>query len=378
MFYEINLQSIYASNFIAVVLLVVLFLCNFWRFQYKTYENKMVIFIMLMALLASVISVCTYVIEGHGGALLTFVAHLTFSFIYIANMIVAYMWMLLIESHLKSEPKLHKKIILSIPMIIGIIVIAINIFVPCIYKLDELNNYSRKPLYALLFAIDVCYMLYGVIIYIIVKIRGGVLKFFPIYLYIGPILAGMIIETLIPGIAISWPCVAVSIAGVLASLQNETIYRDQLTGLYNRNYLNYLQKNMFSKESCHITGIMLDMNDFKQINDNFGHAKGDIALQQMAKLLKDAIGDMGIVLRYAGDEFIVLINSHKQVIVDACIYEINKELDRFNTSKIADYKLSASMGYSLYKPKEQTVDDFMNIIDQKMYEEKKKYHNITE
>ena len=118
------------------------------------------------------------------------------------------------------------------------------------------------------------------------------------------------------------------------------------------------------------------MNDFKHINDKYGHAKGDIALQQMATLLKEAIGDMGIVLRYAGDEFIIIINSHKQIIIDACIEEINKCIDRFNESNISEYKLSASMGYSIFKPKEQSVDDFMNVIDQKMYEEKKRYHNI--
>ncbi|MCR5307773.1 MAG: GGDEF domain-containing protein, partial [bacterium] len=195
-------------------------------------------------------------------------------------------------------------------------------------------------------------------------------------LYIGPIIVGMVLETMIPGLSISGPCLSISIAGVLASLQNETIYRDQLTGLYNRNYLNYLQKNMLSKESSHFTGVFLDMNDFKHINDEYGHAKGDIALQQMATLLKEAIGDMGIVLRYAGDEFIIIINSHKQIIIDACIEEINKCIDRFNESKISEYKLSASMGYSIFKPKEQSVDDFMNVIDQKMYEEKKRYHNI--
>ena len=378
MFYEINLTSIYVSNFIAVILLIVLFICNFWRFQYKTYENKIIISMMLIALISSFVIVITYVLEGKEGSLIRFVGHVTNSYIFISNMVIAFFWMLLIETHLKSEPKLKKKLILSIPMLIGLIIIVINLFVPCIYELDELNYYHRKELYWAMFGIDVFYILYALILYIILKIKGGVLKFFPIYLYIGPILTGMVLETIFPGIAISWPCLAISIAGVLASLQNETIYSDQLTGLYNRNYLNFLQKNMLSKESSHFTGIMLDMNDFKMINDEFGHAVGDEALRQMAKLLKEAIGDMGIVLRYAGDEFIVLINSHKQVIIDACIKEIKKCIDNFNESNVAKYKLSASMGYSIYKSKEQSIDDFMNVIDQKMYEDKKKYHNIND
>ena len=262
-------------------------------------------------------------------------------------------------------------------MLIGLVTIIVNLFVPCIYELSDTNVYSRKPLYGMLFGIDVFYMLYAIIIYIVNKFKGGLLKFFPIYLYMGPILAGLIVETLVPGIAISWPCQAIAIAGVLASLQNETIYRDPLTGLYNRSFLNYLQKNILQKDNSHITGVMLDMNDFKMINDNYGHAIGDIALQQMARLLKEAVGDMGNVIRYAGDEFIVLINSHKKIIIDACLEEINNCIKKFNDSNVTEYKLSASMGYSLYNPKVQSVDDFMNNIDQKMYEEKKRYHNIA-
>lgn len=376
MFYEINLTSIYASNFIAVMLLIILFICNFWRFQYKTYENKILIYMILLDIVSCLVVVASFVIDGKEGMTFRFFGHLTNSFIFTSNMITAFFWMLLIEAHLRNEPSTRKKTLLAIPMIVGLITIIVNLFVPCIYELSETNVYSRKPLYHMLFAIDVFYMLYALIIYIINKFKGGLLKFFPIYLYMGPILAGLIVETLIPGIAISWPCQAIAIAGVLASLQNETIYRDPLTGLYNRSFLNYLQKNILQKENTHITGIMLDMDDFKMINDNYGHAVGDIALQQMAKILKEAIGDMGNVIRYAGDEFIVLINSHKQIIIDACLEEIHNCIDKFNESNITEYKLSASMGYSLYNPKVQSVDDFMNNIDQKMYENKKEYHNI--
>ena len=373
---EINIQSIYATNLIAVVLLLVLFNCNFWRFKYKTYENKVLISLIILGFLASVDVVVSYLIDGKPGMSYRFFGHVTNSFIFIANMVGAFLWMLLIETHLRCEPSTRKKALLAIPMVVGLITIVVNLFVPCIYILDDNNSYGRKPLYMMMFGIDIFYMVYALVYFVINKIKGGLLKFFPIYLYIGPILLALIMETLIPGLTLSWPCYAISIAGVLASLQNEVIYRDQLTGLYNRSYLNFLQKNVFKKESLHITGVMLDLDDFKHINDKYGHAVGDIALQQMAKILKEAVGDMGNVIRYAGDEFIVLINSHKQVVIDACLEEIQRCIDNFNESKIADYKLSASMGYSIYNSKKQTVDDFMNNIDQKMYENKKRYHNI--
>lgn len=375
MFFETDILSVFSANFIAILLLLVLFLCNFWRFQYKVYENKVLILMVVVGMLACAITIVSYVIDGKPGSLFTFLGHITNSYIFCANMVSAFLWMLLIESHIKCEPSTRKKVLLAIPMIIGLIIIFVNIFAPCIYYLDENNTYSRRPLYWALFAIDAFYIAYGAIICLIVKIKGGILKFFPIYLYIGPVLIGIIVETCVPGIAISWPCQAIAIAGVLASMQTEIIYRDQLTGLYNRSYLIYLQKNMLTKENNHITGMMLDLNNFKQINDEYGHSVGDIALQQISKVLKEAVGDMGNVIRYAGDEFIILINSHKQVIIDACIDEIHRCIDRFNESKIAEYELSVSLGYAMFNPKKQTVDDFMNIIDKKMYEDKKNYHS---
>ena len=377
MLFEIDLLNVYTTNFIAVLLLVVLFICNFWRFQFKNYENKLLILMIIIGIISSSITVASYYVDGKQGDLYKFLNHLTSTYIFCANMACAFLWMLLIETHVKCEPNVRKKLLLSIPMIIGLIFMFVNLFAPCVYYINEENIYTRKALYHGIFAIDLFYIVYAVVICIISKIKGGILKFFPIYLYIGPILIGLIIETAIPGIALSWPCQAIAIAGVLASMQNETIYRDQLTGLYNRSYLNYLQKNLLTKGNCHITGVMIDMDNFKQINDTFGHAKGDLALQQMSKILKEAVGDMGNVIRYAGDEFIVLINTHKQVIVDACLDEIKRCIDKFNESKISEYILSASMGYSTYNPKKQTVDDFMNIIDQNMYEDKKMHHNTN-
>lgn len=376
MFYEVDLLNVYSSSFIAIMLLVVLFICNFWRFKYKVYENKILMLMIVVSALSSLILVISYVVDGKPGALFTFLGHISNSYIFCANMVTAFLWMLLIEAHLKYEPSTRKKALLAIPMAVGLLLMVINLFTPCVYKLDENNVYSRVSLYYVLFGIDLFYIVYAVAICIFTKTKGGILKFFPVYLYIGPILLGLIAETLVPGISVSWPCQAIAIAGVLASMQNETIYRDPLTGLYNRSYLNYLQKNMLSKDHCHITGIMLDMDDFKVINDQYGHAVGDLALQQMARVLKEAVGDMGNVIRYAGDEFIVLINSHKQVVVDACLEEIDRCIKKFNDSQITEYKLSASKGYAMYMPKSQSVDDFMNIIDQKMYEDKKRYHNM--
>ena len=378
MFFEYNLQSIYATNLIGVLLLTVMFICNFWRLQYKTYENKILIYMILTAIVACFFIVISYVIEGKEGDLYRFLGYLINSFCFILNMSTALFWVLFMETHLRFEPSKKKKFLLSIPMFVGVVLLAINVFVPIVFDLDSQNWYHRKPGFYVLVIIDFSYIAYILVQYLILKVKGLVQKFFPIYIFVIPIVIGLVIESVFVGVSISWPCIAIAICGVLACLQNEIIYRDQLTGVYNRTYLRYLQKNILDKNRYHMTGIMLDIDDFKKINDKFGHRIGDIALQTMAKILQESVSDMGTVIRYAGDEFIILVHSQNKAVVQTCIDEIHKNLDEFNKVNDLKYQLSASMGYSPYNPKEQTIDDFINIIDQKMYESKKEFHHTEE
>ena len=88
------------------------------------------------------------------------------------------------------------------------------------------------------------------------------------------------------------------------------IFEDELTGLYNRRFLlNYFEHklNWDSLEAEPVSLLMLDVDRFKQINDTHGHDIGDQALIWVAKLMKKAAGEDGLSVRYAGDEFIILM-----------------------------------------------------------------------
>ena len=88
------------------------------------------------------------------------------------------------------------------------------------------------------------------------------------------------------------------------------IFEDELTGLYNRRFLlNYFEHklNWDTLETEPVSLLMLDVDRFKQINDTHGHDIGDQALIWVAKLMKKAAGEDGLPVRYAGDEFIILM-----------------------------------------------------------------------
>jgi diguanylate cyclase (GGDEF)-like protein len=93
------------------------------------------------------------------------------------------------------------------------------------------------------------------------------------------------------------------------------IFEDELTGLYNRRYLYHVFNSKIvwdSLRQSHISLLMLDLDHFKSINDNYGHHAGDKALIWLSGHLKSVAGSNGMPIRYAGDEFMILLrDTHK-------------------------------------------------------------------
>ena len=88
------------------------------------------------------------------------------------------------------------------------------------------------------------------------------------------------------------------------------IFEDELTSIYNRRFLlNYFEHKLDwdALETEPVSLLMLDVDRFKQINDTHGHDVGDQALIWVAELMKKAAGEDGLAVRYAGDEFIILM-----------------------------------------------------------------------
>jgi diguanylate cyclase (GGDEF)-like protein len=88
------------------------------------------------------------------------------------------------------------------------------------------------------------------------------------------------------------------------------IFEDELTGIYNRRFLHNYFRYKVSWDSLEIhpvSLIMMDLDHFKQVNDTYGHGIGDQVLIWLASLLKEMSGDKGLAIRYAGDEFMILM-----------------------------------------------------------------------
>ncbi|MDY3038588.1 MAG: GGDEF domain-containing protein [Roseburia inulinivorans] len=210
--------------------------------------------------------------------------------------------------------------------------------------------------------------------YVRCRKKIGTLKLFPMQVCLVPIINGLFMQLYFREIYITWTSVVIAVAGIMTALKNELIFIDRLTGLYNRTYLTYLQQEAQKKKSELIAGIMLDLNGFKQINDNYGHYEGDSALILVADLLRKAFGEYGIVTRYAGDEFVVMLHTTDEQLITDLIARAKDIFEEENKTNDKPFQLSASMGYALSDLSKETIDDFMNRIDKLMYQDKLAYY----
>jgi diguanylate cyclase (GGDEF)-like protein len=150
--------------------------------------------------------------------------------------------------------------------------------------------------------------------------------------------------------------------------------RDPLTGAYNRRYFTQIIEREVerSKRYGHPIGfLMIDVNRFKEINDRFGHQTGDTVLQEVANLLKAQVRDVDIVIRYGGDEFLIIFPEMDRGLEEVK-GRIREAISAWNRgSDLLDFPLTLAMGAACWNPQEgYNVEDVLREADRKMYEDK--------
>ncbi len=159
---------------------------------------------------------------------------------------------------------------------------------------------------------------------------------------------------------------------------NKKNFTDALTHIYNRKYMDYLAKKSL-KEPINAAVVMIDIDYFKNYNDYYGHPAGDIVIEKTADILRKSITKNDILIRYGGEEFLlVLKNADKDVFTD--IYKkIVKNLEKENVlhekSPISD-KITLSFGVCFaYFEKTLDLEKSIKLADEALYISKKNGRN---
>ncbi|GAI70295.1 unnamed protein product, partial [marine sediment metagenome] len=151
---------------------------------------------------------------------------------------------------------------------------------------------------------------------------------------------------------------------------------DTFIGVYNRGYGLELFQRQLKLSKRNKSPLLLaysDLDNLKDINDEFGHKEGDKVMVKVAKLFKSILREVDIITRMGGDEFLVIFLDSSLNEIPIIRKRLSKELARLNQISKKPYKIEFSTGFSNYDPANpQSMDELIRIADQKMYEEKKR------
>lgn len=148
---------------------------------------------------------------------------------------------------------------------------------------------------------------------------------------------------------------------------------DELTGIYNRRYFMEAARQAFAarQRGEPFAVVLFDADDFKKVNDTYGHIVGDQVLRQIAEVTRQSIRKDDVLARYGGEEFIVLLPQTGQ----AQALEVAERIQQsilFNPAYSAGepLKVTVSMGVATYQPYMQDPDDLLIAADDALYRAK--------
>lgn len=370
---DMNLSfSVLTANIISILLIGTLYLANRQKAEYNR-DMRLLQQMMVTIGIANISDSCVYYLAGSSNIVIKVLVFLSGSGLFLGNVMIGYLWAKFIMVHMNIPFSDIRRNIYRTIGLISIVLLVINIFYPLVFSVSD-GRYQRGFAYIIFLIFAAFYILDSLYLYVKRVKKNGSLKLFPVHIFLIPVILGVVIQAFFVEIAITWTSIAISVAGIMTALKNEIIFTDCLTGLYNRVYLEFLHKRACNKKDCWVSGIMIDLNGFKQINDNYGHAEGDLALCIVADLLRKSFSEYGVVTRYAGDEFVIMLNTTDDQFIQKIIKSAKKNFVTENEKNDKPYQLSASMGYAITNLSNETIDDFMNRIDEQMYQDKMKYY----
>ena len=157
---------------------------------------------------------------------------------------------------------------------------------------------------------------------------------------------------------------------------NKKIYTDELTNAYNRKYLNnILLQKFINKKVCF---IILDIDNFKRINDTKGHLIGDIVLQILSEVIRDNLRKNDYFIRWGGEEFLIIPNNVEDSKTAAKIAEnLRKTIENTNFMEVD--KVTCSFGVSCnYVTSNEAIKDLFKKADNALYKAKEAGKNKVE
>ncbi len=353
-------------NLFTLIILVVLLGIIKVKTQLDSFGKRILEYVVIFSGIGIITEPLTWIFDGQTYFGAYFLEYLTnFILVLIAPVIGGLMLSYVDYYIYKDLRRIRKRLYYSYFFMFSFVILIINLFTPIYFSINQTTNVYSQGDYFWIHYLSIGLM-YVYMFSFILKNRKRTFRYamniFIIFFSL-PIL-GMIIQIINNRLFFAWNSIALAILVTYVFLESNSTEKDYLTKLYNRqSYEKYVNQLIESKKEF---GIMLiDLDKFKEINDDYGHQKGDQVLVEFSNILSKQISCCKFASRLAGDEFIIVVE--EEIDIKFLIKEIYHFLQISTDKVLRDLKFS--YGYIEFKEGD-TLDQLYTTVDREMYKNK--------
>ena len=374
-------------NGFAILCLLIL-LVNFDRKQRRFILKDQLIFryMLLTNIVMLLLDAGTWVLDGMSFAGARDLNLAVTAAYYALNPLMSVLYALFCDVKIGTPPDTRRRLlyVYLLPISVNLVLTVLSLWSPLLFRIGPDNVYSRAPFLALSFVLS--YLLlplsFGRVLAYLIRSKDSIepisglnnrhatftLLVFPV----APLLGGIMQAFWDMPITVVWLTTVFMQLIIFINIQNSQIFTDELTGLYNRRqtvaYLqSLLQPSIRERPVCL---AILDVDNFKQINDRYGHLAGDRALRVLASALQRECDRNTFISRYGGDEFIIITRQCDAAMTADLLRRVDHNLREYCLKENLPYALSISAGVAVRGGDIQTIDALYAAADAELYRQK--------
>lgn len=370
-----SLETNVILNIYSIVILVTICFHGLKMIEKDSLSDKLYILILYTTIFMLVMDILSR-FDGNTSIIYRAFNHIGNFIIFLMSPVLPSLWVAYVHFQVFRDERRIKRVFypLSIISVINVITLILSQKFGWFYYIDSDNVYHRGPFFLLPAYITIMLMLAAFIIIVVNRRKLGKKRFYSLFFFAVPPFISIIFQIMFYGISFMLNSIVFSLLIVFLNIQDNTVYTDYLTGVNNRKKL-----DAYLKEKIHLSSrekafsvILIDINNFKVINDTYGHNIGDNALETAANLLKSCLQTGGLIARYGGDEFCIVLDISNKSELESLVCRINNCVEEHNHSGSSVYNLEFSMGYAVYDyDSHKSAEEFLKHVDMLMYQNKK-------
>lgn len=361
-------------DLLAFVILLAMFINTRKSLGLRNKSTDLFSRLTFLMLISTFVEIVTFAIDGRPGSWMYAAGYISNSLLFALAPVTLYLWVDYIENlFVKDLVVCRYRVVLRGTLVAVImLMVLVNFNTGILFRIKEGNVYVRGPWFVIQVMLNVLIAGQAYLTLLLNRRRLNPVMLWSLVLF--PLLpvAGVVIQTLFYGTTATLSFKTIALLLIYINVQRAMIFIDPLTGLENRRSIDLLVKAMGeNRREVLYAGMMLDIDNLKAVNDLYGHAAGDQAIKRTAELLRGSLRKTDFVARYAGDEFLVVMEVEDRMALLKAVERIRGALAVYNETSGDPWKLEISMGYDtfVYKTPEE-VEQALREIDLKMYEEK--------